>query len=131
MEEPKIAVIGAGLAGLTAAHRIHQAGLKVDVFEASNRVGGRVFSIWMKNYCGDLTVFELGAQNITDGGDATHFLKLASEFSLEIQSKEIQLNGSIYYNKKYVDFKDCLNKHLQNYNNFLNTLIKSHKNPNQ
>ncbi len=118
MSEHKIAVIGAGLAGLTAAYRMHQAGLKVDLFEARNRVGGRVFSIWMKNYCGDLTVFELGAQNITDGGNATHLRQLASEFPLEIQSKEIQLNGSIYYNKKYIDFKSCLNEHLQNYDNF-------------
>lgn len=57
MNELKIAVIGAGLAGLTSAYRVQQAGLKVDVFEASNRVGGRVFSVWMKNYCDDLTVF--------------------------------------------------------------------------
>ncbi|MGD8189657.1 flavin monoamine oxidase family protein [Brevibacillus ginsengisoli] len=41
---PKIAVIGAGLAGLTCAYRLKQAGLTAQVYEASSRVGGRCWS---------------------------------------------------------------------------------------
>ena len=41
---PRIVVIGAGLAGLTAAYRISQAGLGVDVYEASSRIGGRCWT---------------------------------------------------------------------------------------
>ncbi len=37
-------VIGAGLAGLTAAYRLNQAGWTVTVLEARNRPGGRVWS---------------------------------------------------------------------------------------
>src|SRR6266566_1044224 len=37
----RIAVVGAGLAGLACAYRLGQAGLKVDIFEASDHVGGR------------------------------------------------------------------------------------------
>ncbi len=37
----RIAVVGAGLAGLTCAYRLKQAGLTADIFEASDHVGGR------------------------------------------------------------------------------------------
>lgn len=39
---PKIAVIGAGMAGLTCASRLAQAGLSVSVFEKSRGIGGRI-----------------------------------------------------------------------------------------
>jgi hypothetical protein len=39
---PEVVVIGAGLAGLTAARRLVKAGLSVEIIEASNSVGGRV-----------------------------------------------------------------------------------------
>jgi len=38
---PRIAVVGAGLAGLTCAYRLRQAGLNADLYEASTRTGGR------------------------------------------------------------------------------------------
>src|SRR6476660_8773255 len=43
--QPRIAVVGAGLAGLTCAYRLKQAGLYADVYEASERIGGRCWSI--------------------------------------------------------------------------------------
>ncbi|AEI89495.1 MAG: Protoporphyrinogen oxidase HemY/PPOX [Candidatus Midichloria mitochondrii] len=48
----RIAIIGAGPAGLTAAYRLHKANLDIDVFEARDRVGGRVFTVLMENYLG-------------------------------------------------------------------------------
>lgn len=43
----RIAIIGAGLAGLTAAYEIHQAdpSVEVEVFEASDRIGGKLFTV--------------------------------------------------------------------------------------
>ncbi len=40
----KIAIIGAGMSGLSAAHRLSQQGLDVSVFEARDRIGGRVWT---------------------------------------------------------------------------------------
>lgn len=45
MDHRTVTVIGAGLAGLAAAHDLHRAGWKVTVLEARPRVGGRVYSL--------------------------------------------------------------------------------------
>jgi len=42
MDTPDVLVIGAGLAGLTCARRLHERGLTVQVLDAADRVGGRV-----------------------------------------------------------------------------------------
>ena len=41
---PRIAIVGAGIAGLTAALTLQDAGLSCSIYEASNRVGGRIHS---------------------------------------------------------------------------------------
>src|SRR6185295_2875086 len=41
----RVIVLGAGVAGLTAAWRLKQAGYAVAVFEALDRVGGRNFTV--------------------------------------------------------------------------------------
>ena len=43
-DEARIAIIGAGIAGLTAAHFLEQAGVRADVYEASMRAGGRMYT---------------------------------------------------------------------------------------
>ena len=43
-EEAKIVVVGAGLAGTTAAYRLANAGLNVSVYEARDRIGGRCWT---------------------------------------------------------------------------------------
>ena len=42
---PRIVVVGAGLAGLTCAYRLSQAGYQPEVYEASDRIGGRCWTI--------------------------------------------------------------------------------------
>ena len=42
MRKQKIAIVGGGLAGVYAAYRLHKAGIDFDLFEARNRLGGRI-----------------------------------------------------------------------------------------
>jgi monoamine oxidase len=56
----KAIVVGAGFAGLAAADELHRAGVEVTVFEARDRVGGRVWSV---PFAGGATI-ERGAEFI-------------------------------------------------------------------
>jgi monoamine oxidase len=42
--KPRIAIVGAGIAGMNAALTLHDAGLPTTVYEASSRIGGRMHS---------------------------------------------------------------------------------------
>jgi monoamine oxidase len=42
---PRVAIVGGGAAGLTAAHRLQSQGLRPTVFEAGNRWGGRIHTV--------------------------------------------------------------------------------------
>lgn len=58
---PTAAVVGAGLSGLTAAHRLRAAGWDVRVFESEPAVGGRTRSTRVGDYLVDTGASALGA----------------------------------------------------------------------
>jgi monoamine oxidase len=77
---PQVAIVGAGLAGLTAAHTLRKAGIHATVLEASSRIGGRCYS--------ERTAFAEG-QLAERGGefiDTVHesLIGLAGELQLEL-----------------------------------------------
>ncbi len=77
---PHVAIVGAGLAGLNAAWWLQNAGCRVDIFDASTRLGGRV-----RSDTGTLApgqVVELGGEFI----DQSHadMLALAAHFDLPL-----------------------------------------------
>ena len=44
--QPKVAIIGAGIAGLSAANKFLEKGFQnFEVFEAQNRIGGRILPV--------------------------------------------------------------------------------------
>src|SRR5262245_458892 len=78
----KVVVIGAGLAGLSAAFELTQAGHDVTVLEAQTRPGGRACSI--RSPFSDGLYAEAGATSIAETSDLT--LKYVHLFGLQLDS---------------------------------------------
>jgi monoamine oxidase len=78
---PRIAIVGAGIAGLHAAHVLAKGGLKAEVFEAGARAGGRILT--MRNIVAEGMHSEAGGEFI----DSSHedMISLAREMGLELK----------------------------------------------
>jgi monoamine oxidase len=88
---PRIVVVGAGLAGLTAAYRLKQNGYFAVVYEASERVGGRCWSD--SSYFNENQVFEHGGELIDQGHTQTR--QLAQELGLTLDNLvQAEVNGT-------------------------------------
>lgn len=79
---PKIVIVGAGLAGLTCAYRLKQEGLNAEVYEASNRVGGRCWT--RRGDFEDGQLAEHGGELIDQGH--TQIRQLAQELDLTLDN---------------------------------------------
>ncbi|MEH1873201.1 flavin monoamine oxidase family protein [Nostoc sp.] len=79
MASKRVIVIGAGLAGLTAAYELVRAGFDVQVFEARERVGGRVQTVFL----GAEQHGELGAEFVDD--NHTALISYATQFNLKLE----------------------------------------------
>lgn len=89
-----IAIIGAGIAGLTVAYRLWQNGIPFRLYEASTRVGGRMYTLRGRFS----RPVELGGELI----DSWHFYirRLASELKLELRdlyAADKGLEPEVYY----------------------------------
>lgn len=83
MAAPRVAVVGAGFAGLAAADALVAAGADVVVLEARDRVGGRVWSRELDNGA----VVEMGAEFILPGNDT--LLSFVDRFGLGLWGKDM------------------------------------------
>ncbi len=79
---PKVAIVGAGIAGLTCALRLADRGIDATVYEASGRVGGRMFS--NANYFAGGQVSEWGGELIDTGHRTVR--RLAKRFGLKLDN---------------------------------------------
>jgi monoamine oxidase len=73
-----VLIVGAGIAGLTAAYYLERAGIGVRIVEANQRIGGRVFSL--ERALGTETTVEMGGEFIDSGHK--NIRKLAQELGL-------------------------------------------------
>lgn len=82
--EYDVIIIGAGMAGISAALELIQSGVtNIVILEASDRTGGRVWTISFDN-----GTIEKGAQWIHGGEDANPIYKIANEAGLILEEDE-------------------------------------------
>ncbi len=85
LDGPRIAIIGAGIAGLNAAYTLKKAGIHAALYEANTRAGGRIYTA--RNIVAPGLTTELGGEFIDSGHE--DMLQLASEFGLELLDREL------------------------------------------
>jgi monoamine oxidase len=89
-----VAIVGGGVAGLTAAYRLHAAGASPVLFEASNRWGGRMFTVY--DFYKGMFV-ELGGEFV----DSNHedLQTLAKDVGVEMQDLTTEGGEELYFFK--------------------------------
>lgn len=106
---PKVAIIGAGASGSAAAYFLQDSGLDVQVFESSDRIGGRArvesfqVEICTESACYlDTTLVELGASIFAKAN--RQLMKVMADFGLECNSgdsKELHASVGIWDGKHW------------------------------
>ncbi|TMW84582.1 hypothetical protein EJD97_024907 [Solanum chilense] len=124
-EKPKIVVIGAGIAGLTAAKKLYTTQnsnelFEVCVVEGGNRIGGRIFTT---EFCGDRV--EMGATWI-HGIEGNPIYKIAQEINgFETDKPWDSMGGKV--DKKLTITEDGHEVHssfVNSISNFFNNLLE-------
>src|ERR1700733_482231 len=98
---PSVIVVGAGLAGLCAAYELQGVGFDVKVYEARNRVGGRIHSL--HNFIRGRTM-EGGAELI--GANHPLWLIYRQHFSLRFTNVEEYKNSPIRVRNRTLTFEE-------------------------
>lgn len=103
-----ILVVGAGIAGLTAAYRLRQGGVRADIIEATNRIGGRIRTI--PKVAGTLISADVGGEYIDTGH--TTLISLATELGLQaIDLAQVQsafVKDTFFFDRRRVSLQQLI-----------------------
>jgi oxygen-dependent protoporphyrinogen oxidase len=106
MEQKKqIAVVGAGIAGLTCAYTLKQAGYDVTVYEKESYVGGR-----MSSRKKDTLMFDIGANHLCNLYDSMK--ELTSELGIAFEPLEF-VKYQVYKGGKVMPIKQSVSRASQ------------------
>ncbi|MEH7303557.1 flavin monoamine oxidase family protein [Neobacillus drentensis] len=110
---PRIVIVGAGLAGLTCAYRLRQAGILSTIYEASERVGGRCWT--RRGYFKENQMVERGGELI----DTCHkeIQNLAKELGLEldnlIMAEPVETKPFYFFGQQPYTFDEVTNDFMK------------------
>ncbi|MBL4675601.1 MAG: FAD-dependent oxidoreductase [Mucilaginibacter sp.] len=111
MKKNTVLIIGAGVAGLMAAHLLSKAGKKVTVLEARNRTGGRINTVNNESFFKET---ELGAEFVH--GDLPVTLALLQEADISYRSANAEMwrykDGRFDENSMVIEDWDMLMQRL-------------------
>ncbi|MEG3849682.1 NAD(P)/FAD-dependent oxidoreductase [Microcoleus sp. herbarium19] len=103
-----ILIVGAGIAGLTAGYRLRQGGVRADIIEATNRVGGRIRTI--PRVAGTQIYADVGGEFIDTGH--TTLISLATELGLRaIDLAQVQsgfVKDTFFFDRRRVSLQQII-----------------------
>lgn len=111
-KDVRVVIVGAGMAGLNAAWQLKKSGINATIYEANNRVGGRIYTA--RGFFGSDTVTEFGGEFI----DSIHedMLALVREFGLSLLDTEADkalTKDAYFFNNQHYTVAQVINE-LQN-----------------
>jgi monoamine oxidase len=97
--QPRIAIVGAGIAGLSCAYKLKKSGLTSTVYESSSRTGGRILT--KQNFIAQGLYTECGGEFIDTGHKK--MLKLASDFGLSLVDTQVASETALAKDSFYMN----------------------------
>lgn len=112
VQDKSIAIIGAGIAGLNAAITLQEKGISADVYEASERVGGRMFTA--TNEVGRGLTTELGGEFVNT--DHSEMRQLAKKYNLDLidsNDSDASYAETYFFNGKFYSYEEATKEFLK------------------